>query len=96
MAIAQGKKSQLACKIINVRKIKASMRKIGRHEQPAPAEIVDQSSQLKKVRSWGARHSKAQYLEERLRLHRREAEILEGLFHVNIIALLMTSGRLAD
>lgn len=90
MAIEKVKRSQLACKIINIRKIRASTRRMGRLEQPASADDVNDRSQLRNLKSWGTRQAKVHALEERLKDIRREADILERLSHVRHLIFRLT------
>lgn len=84
MAIEQIQKTQLACKVVDLRKLQPPQRmRAGGSEQPAAAEDVDDRLQLVKVKSWGQRHKRDNQLEEKLRLYHREAEILASLSHVS-------------
>jgi hypothetical protein len=84
MAIEQFQRKQLACKIVDLRKLQPPNRMVfGRWEQPAAAEDVDSRSQLAKVKSWGQKQKKDNRLEEKLKTYYREADILASLNHVS-------------
>ena len=94
MAIEQSQRTQLACKVVDLRKLKTPQRmRIGRREQPAAAEDVDSRLQLVKVKSWGEKRKKNNQLEDKLRIYHREADILASLSHVSLISqLILTTG----
>ena len=83
MAIEQSQRTQLACKIVDLRKLESPGRpEFQRWERPAPAQDVDSRLQLVKVKSWGKKQKKENRLEEKLKTYYREAEILASLSHV--------------
>lgn len=85
MAIEQSQRRQLACKIVDLRKLRPPSRmKFGRWERPAPAKDVDSRLQLEKVKSLDWKHKKDDRFEEKLKTYYREAEILASLNHVSL------------
>ena len=85
MAIEQSRRRQLACKIVDLRRLKFPARpRIGRLETAAAAEDVDSAAQLVKIKSWAERKQKENCLEQQLKVHHREATILASLSHVSI------------
>ena len=92
MAIEQSRRTQLACKIVDLRKLRSSPRtRIGRLESPAAAEDVDSRVQMAKIKTWGEQKQKATRLEQQLKVYHREASILASLSHVNYIHLQISS-----
>ena len=86
MAIEQSQRTQLACKVVDLRKLQPPSRmRFGRREQPAAAEDVDSRLQLTKVKSWAQRQKRDNKLEEKLKTCYREAEILASLNHVRFL-----------
>jgi serine/threonine protein kinase len=84
MAIEQFQRKQLACKIVDLRKLPPPNRMaFGHWEQPAAAEDVDSRLQLAKVKSWGQKEKKENRLQEKLKTYYREADILASLNHVS-------------
>jgi hypothetical protein len=84
MAIELSQRMQLACKIVDLRKLQLQNRmKFGRWERPAPVEDVDSRLQLVKVKSWGQKQKMNNRLEEKLKTYYREAEILASLNHAS-------------
>ena len=82
MAIEQFQRKQLACKIVDLRKLQRPNRvSSGRWEQPATAE--NSRLPLAKVKSWGQKQKKDNRLEEKLKTYYREADILASLNHVS-------------
>ncbi len=84
MAVEQSRRIQLACKIVDLRRLKFAPRtKIGRLESAAAAENVDSRVQMAKIKSWAERKQKESRLEQQLRVYHREARILASLSHVS-------------
>ena len=84
MAIEQCQRKQLACKIVDLRKLQPPSRtSFERREQPAAAEDIDGRLQLAKVKSWGQKQKKNNRLEEKLKTYYREVDILASLNHVS-------------
>jgi hypothetical protein len=84
MAIEQAQRTQLACKVIDLRKLRAQNRmKFGRWERPAAAKEANSRLQLVKVKSWGQKQKKDAQFEEKLKTYYREVEILASLKHVS-------------
>ena len=87
MAIEQSQRTQLACKVVDLRKLQPPSRmRFGRWERPAAAEDVDSRLQLVQVKSWVQKQKKDGRLEEKLKTYYREAEILASLSHVRLYA----------
>ena len=86
MAIEQTTRTQLACKVVDLRKLRPTIR-FGRKEAPLPANEVDVKDQLRKVRNWGHQQQRENKLDEKLKIYYREAEILSSIRHPNIIGL---------
>jgi len=83
MAIEQSSRTQVACKIIDLRKLKfAPQEKIGELESAAAADDVDSQVEMAKIRPWAERKQKENRLEQQLRIYHREASILASLRHV--------------
>jgi hypothetical protein len=84
MAIEQFQRKQLACKIVDLRRLQPPNRtSSGRWEQPTTAENVNSRLQLAKVKSWSQKRKKDNRLEEKLKTYYREADILASLNHVS-------------
>jgi hypothetical protein len=84
MAIEQFRRKQLACKIVDLRKLQPPDQvAFGHWEQPAAAEDIDSRLQLAKVRSWGQKQKRDNRLKEKLKTYYREADILASLNHVS-------------
>ena len=81
MAVEQTARRQLACKVVDIRKLRPSMT-IGRSEHPAAADEVDSRAQVRKVREWGGKKKKGTKLEDKLKAYTREFEILTSTAHV--------------
>lgn len=80
MAIERKTAQQLACKIIDVRAIAMKTRRSG---NPARAADVDPKAELMKIKKWSENLRKKTYIEQKVRLCQREAEILEKIQHVS-------------
>lgn len=84
MAIARSTRTQLACKIVNLRKLKCLQAPRARwSESAAAAEDVDNEVEMARIRSWASRKQKETRLEQRLKVYHREASILASLSHVS-------------
>ena len=84
MAIEQSARRQVACKTVDLRKLKPKMQNtFGRPEQPAAAEDVDSRAQLRKVKDWCNQQKRGKGLENKLKIYFREAEILASVSHVS-------------
>lgn len=86
MAVEQTTRTQLACKIVDLRPLQQRMR-FGKIEEPLPADGIDLSGQVRKVRMWGEKQKPENQLIEKLKTYYREAEILANIRHPNIIGL---------
>lgn len=82
MAVEQSTRSQLACKVVDLRKLYPKTR-IGRHEYPAAAEDVDNRVQLRKVKDLATERKRDNKLDEKLRVYHREIDILASISHVS-------------
>jgi hypothetical protein len=82
MAVEQNARRQVACKVVDLRKLRPSI-PIGRLEQPAAAEDVDSRIQMRKVKDWADKQKKGNVLEDKLRVYSREVEILTSINHVS-------------
>lgn len=84
MAIEQSRRTQVACKIVDLRRLRCPPRtKIGRSERAAAAENVDSQLQMTNIKSWAKRKQEENGLEQQLMIYHREASILAALSHVN-------------
>jgi len=84
MAIEQSHRRQLACKIVDLRKLRPPSRiKCGGWECPAAAKDVDSRLQIEKGKSWAGKQ-KRDRVEEKVKTYYREAEILASLNHVGL------------
>jgi hypothetical protein len=81
MAVEQSARRQLACKVVDLRKLHPSI-PIGRIESPAAAEDVDSRVQKRKVKDWAEKQKRGNKLDNKLRLYSREFEILSSISHV--------------
>ena len=82
MAVEQGARRQLACKVVDLRKLRLTI-PIGRLEYPASAEDVDNRVQIRKVKDWGNKQKNGNKLEDKLHVYAREVEILNSTSHVS-------------
>jgi serine/threonine protein kinase len=87
MAIEQSRQTQLACKVVDLRRLKASPRKLGWRESSRVVDDVDRQEQLDMIKLWSERKQKEARLEQELKVFHREASILATLCHPNIIGL---------
>ena len=84
MAIEQSRRTQLACKIVDLRKVKCPPHiRISRRESTAGAEDVDSRPQMAKIKSWDQRTQGENRIKQHLRIYHREATILASLSHVS-------------
>lgn len=82
MAIEQHARAQVACKVVELRKIGRGRSRYGPPERPVPAEDVDILVQQQKIKAWGEQ-KRENHLEEKLKLYFREIEILASISHVS-------------
>lgn len=83
MAINSSQRRQLACKIVDLRKLRPQTRaRIGREEQHAQAEDVDNRVQLRKLAALADEKKRAHLLEDKLTRWYREVDILASINHV--------------
>lgn len=83
MAIQQNTRCQLACKVVDLRRLKPKA-KIGRAEQPAAAGDIDNRVQIRKMKDLTDRCKREGKLEEKLKIYYREVEILASISHVSL------------
>ncbi|KAK5219683.1 hypothetical protein LTR72_008067 [Exophiala xenobiotica] len=81
MAIEQHARAQVACKIVDLRKLMGKPLNFGPPDQPAAAEDVDSRAERRKVKAWGNQQKREGRLEDKLRLYFREVEILASISH---------------
>lgn len=85
MAIEQQSRAQVACKVVDLRRLmEKHFNFYGRSERPAAAEDVDNRAELKKVKTWGDQQKREGRLEDKLKLYFREVEILATISHVGL------------
>ena len=85
MAINESQRLQLACKVVDLRKLRPQIRcKVGHYERPVQAEDVDNRVQLRKVVALADEKKKKHLLKDKLALWYREADILSSINHVSI------------
>ncbi|KIV91597.1 hypothetical protein PV10_06116 [Exophiala mesophila] len=86
MAIEQHTRKQIACKLIDLRRLAPrSTSFFGRPEQPEPADKVDTRVQQKKIKKWINQKKREIGVEKKLKQYFREVEILASISHPNII-----------
>ena len=83
MAVEQSARRQLACKAVDLRKLRPSI-PIGHLEQPTAAENVDSRLQMRKLKDWIDKQKKGNKLSDKLKVYSREVEILNSISHVSI------------
>jgi hypothetical protein len=84
MAIEQQARVQVACKMVDLRKLMPRrVNRFGHPEQPAAAEDVDSRVQMRKLKDWGKERKRERGVEEKLKLYLREVEILASINHVS-------------
>ncbi|KAL9108926.1 MAG: hypothetical protein Q9227_006322 [Pyrenula ochraceoflavens] len=88
MAIEQSSKRQVACKIINLRKLAPRPRvKFGPRAEPAPATEVNDAEQLEKLHIWKEKIKVENAQKKKIQRYFDEANILAQVDHPNIIAI---------
>jgi hypothetical protein len=88
MAVEQAARRQLACKVVDLRRLRPSI-VIGRRQRPAPADEVDTREQTKKIKDWIPKKNTADRLGDKLKTYAREVEILNTISHVSALQLTM-------
>lgn len=84
MAIEQKARVQVACKMVDLRKLMPRrVNRFGHLEQPAAAEDVDSRVQMRKLKDWVNERKRERGVEEKLKLYLREVEILASINHVS-------------
>jgi hypothetical protein len=87
MAIEQSTRTQLACKLVDLRKLRPQSRaRIRRREQSTAAENVDSRIQLRKVKEWVDQQKRYDSLEENLKIYYREVKLKTYYREVEILA----------
>jgi hypothetical protein len=85
MAINTSQRRQLACKVVDLRKLRYSIkRSSAAHEKPAQAEDVDVRIQMRKLAALADEKKKMHLLEDNLGRWYREVDILASINHVSI------------
>ncbi|EXJ72356.1 CAMK protein kinase [Cladophialophora psammophila CBS 110553] len=88
MAVEQMARRQVACKVVDLRKlVPRSQRQFGRPENPAAADEVDSRVQMRKIKAWANQQKRDNALERKLRAYYREVEILGSISHPNIVGI---------
>ncbi|KEF60574.1 CAMK protein kinase [Exophiala aquamarina CBS 119918] len=88
MAIEQRTRVQVACKMVDIRKlIPRRLNRFGHPEQPVPAKDSDSRVQMWKLKDWINERKRGKSVEEKLKLYFREIEILASINHPNIIGI---------
>lgn len=87
MAIEQTTRTQIACKIVDLRRIGPSKNRVASSNTPHKAEDHDIQTELQKIASWGNQKKREIDLQARLSAYLREFEILCSFSHPNIIEL---------
>lgn len=87
MAIEQTARVQLACKIVDLRKIGKAGKDKSLLEEHAAAEFVNPQIAATQVRAWSDKKKRQIKLEDKLHSYHREVEILSSISHPNIISL---------
>lgn len=88
MAINKETGQQLACKVVNIRGLRKKLQQLEAqkskffHNSRKPAAEVNDRDQVEEVNKWTRRHYQTKYIEKKLKVYDREAEILENLRHV--------------
>ena len=89
MAIEQHTRKQIACKLIDLRRLAPrSTSFFGRPEQPEPADKVDTRVQQKKIKKWIFQKKREIGVEKKLKQYFREVEILASINHVSRISII--------
>ena len=86
MAIEQTARAQLACKIVDLRRLRPAFN-FGRPESALPANEVNSRDQARLIKQWSDQQKRHNKLEVKLKAYYGEAEILASIRHPNIIGL---------
>jgi serine/threonine protein kinase len=86
MAIEQTARTQLACKLVDLRRLRPSLR-FGRRESILPADEVSSKDQARRLKQWADQTKRENKVEVKLKAYYSEAEILASIRHPNIIGL---------
>jgi len=87
MAIEQTARVQLACKVVDLRKIGMTWQDKPLPKEPAAADAVHLQAEIQKLRMWASRKKRRVKLEDKLHKYFREIGILASISHPNIISL---------
>jgi len=87
MAIDQTSRTQLACKVVDLRRIGPMREQSDSRQQAQPRSTGHAKSELRKVRTWADKQKRQVPLEKKFNSYMREFEILSSISHPNIIAL---------
>lgn len=88
MAFERKTAQQVACKIIDIRVLRKKNGRSRRSETPIRAADVDMRKEISKIKKWSELQRKKMYTEQKLRVYQREAEILEKVQHVSVLATI--------
>lgn len=87
MAIEQTTRTQLACKIVDLKKLGPTAVRDCGNEAQETAPLTGPQSQLKAVRAWAYKQKRQMPVEKKLELYFREFDILSSIRHPNIVAV---------
>lgn len=87
MAIEQTTRTQLACKVVDLRRIGRTSEQSGLRQQRQAHSDGYARGELRKVRIWADKQKRQIPLEKKFNSYVREFEILSSISHANIIAL---------
>lgn len=88
MAINKETGQQVACKVVDIRGLRRKLQQLEAqksksfHNSRKPAAEVNDHAQVEEVNKWTRRNYQTKYIEKKLKVYDREAEILEKLRHV--------------
>ncbi|KAK5942019.1 hypothetical protein PMZ80_005971 [Knufia obscura] len=87
MAVEQTSRTQLACKVVDLRHIGRTREQSQSHHEPRPPPTSRAKSELRQVRVWADKQKRQIPLEKKFNSYMREFEIISSISHANIIAL---------
>ncbi|KAL2010194.1 hypothetical protein VTN00DRAFT_6001 [Thermoascus crustaceus] len=93
MAINKETGQQVACKVVDIRGLRRKLQQLEAQKSTSfrnsrkPAAEVNDHAQVEEVNKWTRRNYQTKYIEKKIKVYDREAEILENLRHPNIISL---------
>lgn len=84
MAIEQTSRMQVACKVVDLRKLVPwRVNKFGPPEQPTAAEDLGSQLERRMLKEWLNQQKRGRGIEAKLKLYLREIEILTSINHVS-------------